>query len=71
MFACDVVQEVIEIGAIVCAGQLLLSQENEYKPVGKKRRGPVRDWIQRRNAQQFIFREFEEEDRQKFTRCFR
>ena len=71
MLNSELIEEVIEVGAIVCASQILMGLENEYEPAGKKKRGPVRDWIQRRNAQQCIFREFEMEDRRKFTQCFR
>lgn len=64
--------EILEIGIIVVAAQLIEETEHSSDgPKAKKRknRAPTRDWVQRRK--EFIFREFEGEDRKKFIQCFR
>lgn len=57
--------------AIIEIATDILEDFGEEPKRKKKKRASTRDWIQRRQPQELIFREFEDEDRKKFIQCFR
>ena len=64
-------ENIIDTALVLVASQVIEHvKKNEDEPK-KKRTRRSREWVLRRNPQEHIFREFEEEDRRKFIQCFR